>query len=501
MNYFIQTNYYKNNIQQAAIKTITMSNITQQFTDFVKSNKYDVKQHQLDGFEWCYGRETCYESGEYGGGLLCDEMGLGKTLMMIACMKLNPKQNTLIVVPKSLIGQWRENVTTLLGKIPMVYHGIYAKGYEVLPVEQQLILLGNGVWITTYGMLNSSLKNISWNRIIFDEAHNMREKKTRVSQHASKLNGKIKWMVTGTPIQNSWNDVVNLCRLLKFPEGETALVKGASIEDQREYIQSIMLVRTKDEVKIKMPKLSVEIIKVKPSSKEEANIMTDFHSKLSCSNIKKTLAYPLVDRISESHLAYLIRAKQTCSHSKMVEKGLKKVSDRDDRMPNFDTMSASKLSKLIKIIDSKNKSVKKLIFYTFNQEKAYIEKALKSKNYSVGIVNGKTAIKNKTNIVKSMEYDVLLVQIKAGSDGLNLQQYGEVYFVSPHWNPAVEKQAIARIYRIGQLASKVNVYYLISTFDIKNSITLDEYCMDIKRTKQEQIDYLFDQTDELDCPI
>lgn len=176
---------------------------------------------------------------------------------------------------------------------------------------------------------------------------------------------------------------------------------------------------------------------------------------------------------------------------------MKKASDNgDDLIPNFDSMSTSKLSQLIKTIDSHDRAVKKLIFYTFNQEKAFIEKTLKAKNYRVGIVNGKTAVKNKNKIVKSMEYDILLVQIKAGSDGLNLQQYGEVYFVSPHWNPAVEKQAIARIYRIGQLASKVNVYYLVSTFDIKNSVTLDEYCMEVKRYKQDQIDFLFNNEEE-----
>ena len=111
-----------------------------------------------------------------------------------------------------------------------------------------------------------------------------------------------------------------------------------------------MLVRTKDEVKIKMPKLNVKIIKVTPSTKEEENIMTDFHSKLQCSKISKTLAYPLVNRVSESHLAYLIRAKQTCSNPKMVEKSMKKVSDGDDLIPNFDSMSTSKLSQLIKTI-------------------------------------------------------------------------------------------------------------------------------------------------------
>ena len=46
--------------------------------------------------------------------------------------------------------------------------------------------------------------------------------------------------------------------------------------------------------------------------------------------------------------------------------------------------------------------------------------------------------------------DVLILQIKSGCEGLNLQDYNQVYFVSPHWNPAVEDQAIARAYRIGQ---------------------------------------------------
>ena len=125
----------------------------------------------------------------------------------------------------------------------------------------------------------------------------------------------------------------------------------------------------------------------------------------------------------------------------------------------------------------------------------FIKDSLQHKGYSVGIVNGKTNVKKKNSILASTNYDVLLVQIKSGSDGLNLQQYGQVYFVSPHWNPAVEQQAIARIYRIGQLASKVDVFYFITTFDKVGTYTLDEYCMEIKRTKQETIDFLFNNED------
>jgi hypothetical protein len=54
--------------------------------------------------------------------------------------------------------------------------------------------------------------------------------------------------------------------------------------------------------------------------------------------------------------------------------------------------------------------------------------------------------------------DALVMQIQTGCEGLNLQQYySEVYFVSPHWNPFVEHQAIARCHRIGQV-NQVDVF-------------------------------------------
>src|SRR6056300_472987 len=108
-------------------------------------------------------------------------MGLGKTLLMIASMKLNPKKNTLIVVPKSLIGQWRKKIIELLGKKPQVFHGASAKAFTYNnDKEEQQEIMSKRIFITTYGMLKSVLSTIKWERIIYDEAHNMRTKNTRV---------------------------------------------------------------------------------------------------------------------------------------------------------------------------------------------------------------------------------------------------------------------------------------------------------------------------------
>ena len=90
-------------------------------------------------------------------------------------------------------------------------------------------------------------------------------------------------------------------------------------------------------------------------------------------------------------------------------------------------------------------------------------------------------------------YDVLILQIQTACEGLNLQHYAEIYFTTPHWNPAVEDQAIARAHRIGQ-KKPVNVYKFVTTFSKidgeSDQISLDQYCINVqnvKRKVQEQI--------------
>ena len=64
--------------------------------------------------------------------------------------------------------------------------------------------------------------------------------------------------------------------------------------------------------------------------------------------------------------------------------------------------------------------------------------------------DGRTSKGKRTDIL-SNKNEALILQIQTGCEGLNLQEnYSEIYFISPHWNPAVEDQAIARCHRIGQ---------------------------------------------------
>ena len=88
--------------------------------------------------------------------------------------------------------------------------------------------------------------------------------------------------------------------------------------------------------------------------------------------------------------------------------------------------------------------------------------------------------------------NVLIVQIQTACEGLNLQHFAEVYFTTPHWNPAVEDQAIARAHRIGQKQDVV-VYRFITTFSDRDEdedgrvrqLSLDEYCAHVQDVKRD----------------
>jgi SNF2 family DNA or RNA helicase len=86
---------------------------------------------------------------------------------------------------------------------------------------------------------------------------------------------------------------------------------------------------------------------------------------------------------------------------------------------------------------------------------------------------------------KDNKCDVLILQIQTGCEGLNLQQFSEVYFVSPHWNPAIEDQAVARCHRIGQ-ENNINVFrFEMCGFDEENETkSLDKYAFSVQETKR-----------------
>jgi SNF2 family DNA or RNA helicase len=142
---------------------------------------------------------------------------------------------------------------------------------------------------------------------------------------------------------------------------------------------------------------------------------------------------------------------------------------------------------VIEYIDKKKYNGKgKLIFCHYINEIDEIEKRLvKLGMKNVKKYDGRNSGPETLKKI-SEPADALILQIQTGSEGLNLQEhYSEIYFVSPHWNPAIEDQAIARCYRIGQ-KNQVDVYkFGMEQFNSKE-ISFEIYMEGKQKMKREE---------------
>ena len=269
-----------------------------------KINLFEYQRHALAWLEW-------REEQEPRGGILADDMGLGKTLTMISLILrhrerleaagdadkgwtqggklggLVKSHTTLIICPASLLGQWSGEVETKVksGHLRVLtYHGNNRKVSARQLAKFDLV-------ITTYGTVSSEVKgalgkdkmekegkakmddmkaaedtdhvlskesellNVFWERIILDEAHQVRNPKAICSLSVCKLKAARRWCVTGTPIQNKELDLYSLVRFLRYkPFDEYEMWKrwivGQSPQAQdrmKTLVRSMMLRRTKDQ--------------------------------------------------------------------------------------------------------------------------------------------------------------------------------------------------------------------------------------------------------------
>jgi SNF2 family DNA or RNA helicase len=127
----------------------------------------------------------------------------------------------------------------------------------------------------------------------------------------------------------------------------------------------------------------------------------------------------------------------------------------------------------------------KLVFCHFREEIDELVLRLKRGGVSrVGTYDGRTRSINRAELGKGLE--VLILQIQTGCEGLNLQKdFNEVYFVSPHWNPAVEDQAVARCHRIGQSKEVFVFRFTMGSYKANDGQAIDSYISYVQDTKRE----------------
>ena len=476
------------------------------FKTLIKKANFEYKAYQEQGVNWCVNNETSDTlPNKVRGGIIADEMGLGKTITIIGTMFTNMLPKTLIVVPPVLINQWYNEILRTTGHKSLVFYGKNIKEITAETITENPIVITSYYAIATQKSTKKTstiLHSFVWSRVIFDEAHHLRNEKTTRFMGARLLKAKIRWLITGTPIQNREEDFYSLCAMLNLPY--SYYKNPANIKT---IINVFVLRRTKEEVGIKLPPISYEDHYVDWNSNEENQLAEDIHSSLAFTSVSKDKQtkfgahmsnYPVILR--------MLRAKQCCVLPFLVKNQYESYKknptpesepepeelEPNDPASNYESAfkSTSKLSNVRDLIcDRKNNKKGKIVFCQFRTEIDLLVYMLKQKNITnVATIDGRNTSESRTNILKEA-HDVLILQIQTCCEGLNLQEhYSEIYFVSPHWNPSIEDQAIARCHRIGQ-KKPVDVFrFYMSEFKgdkEEKSITIEKYVNTVQENKRE----------------
>jgi len=475
------------------------------FNNFVSAAGLVTHAWQQEAFDFCINNEQAIAPYlGIKGGLIADEMGLGKTIVMLGLCACNEVSSTLIVLPTALIQQWKTQLNTFYEKAGIKQTVVVIHGPGSNKITQPQIDAANIV-LTTYGTMSSSNAQISkrfsfkkWNRVIYDEAHHLRNTTTNSYKAAVELKSEMVWLVTGTPINNGVKDFWNIMNIIGVDDG----FNRNSSSDVRKLLQNIVIKRTKKMVGLDIPGVTIHNEIVPWMSQQEKTIAYNINAMINLERAKTfedededssedeyvvPEKYQTLIRGQSAILPLMTRARQSCMCSKMITDTFSSLIEDRSADNQFISSKIKYVTELI--LGTNNNGRKKIIFCHFNQE-IYTIKEIISHQYSVGIINGAVSATERNHLMTTSDIDVLILQIQSCCEGLNLQQYSEIYFTSPSWNPCVEDQAIARAHRVGQTQT-VDVYrFTMSDFDEKENI--ETYSKNTQDSKRKEADDFYE---------
>ena len=414
-----------------------------------------ISPYQHEGVKWLVAREMAPVNS---GGFLCDEMGLGKTVQLIATMLANPKARTLIIVPKSIVGQWCSEVAKFA---PSLKTHAFDGAKRHLPAEgswPDIVVAPYSVLAERKGGGRCALLRIAWDRVILDEGHEIRNRKSKTHVACMEIRAPIRWVVSGTPVFNSIKDFVALCAFVGIPRD---VVQGYTDTVRETYV----LRRTKADVarhnkRLELPPCDFQNLELEMYP-EEADLYRDVFAQ-GQDVVRSVFRSGNVAMHQMELLEALLRARQVMTWPQLYLDGIATKMELD---PEPWTGRSRKMETLMESIKAHPKE-KTLVFTQFMGEMDRIQELLAAEGIPTYRIDGSVAKEQREERIHafktSVNASVFLIQIKAGGVGLNLQEATRVYITCPSWNPATELQAIARSHRTGQ-TQRVVVRRLIYT--------------------------------------
>jgi SNF2 family DNA or RNA helicase len=374
--------------------------------------------YQIEGIAFLFPRAAA---------ILADEMGLGKTMQAISAMRMlllsAELQNVLLVCPKPLVTNWVREFRQWAPEVPLaVIEGDSAKRSWMwtqasVPVKiaNYELLVRDREWIES--------GQTPFDLVVLDEAQRIKNRSSTTSQIARAIPRVRSWALTGTPIENSTEDLVSIFEFLSPGHLRDDMQMRCMGKATRDYI----LRRTKDQVLTEMPPKMFRDAHLDLTSQQwESYQVAEDEGVIRLSEMGDSLTIQHVFEL-------VLRLKQIC---------------------NFDpvTGASSKLERLEADLEEVAASGQKAI--VFSQWVHALDRITdKLARFRPLHYHGRVPNHKRDAVLEQFRTDqqrqVMLMSYGAGAVGLNLQFCHYVFLFDRWWNPAVEDQAINRAHRLG----------------------------------------------------
>ncbi|KAG9306614.1 hypothetical protein G9A89_004811 [Geosiphon pyriformis] len=293
-----------------------------------------LMEHQVIGLSWLKKKEESFNHG----GILADDMGLGKTVQSIALILARPSTNTerrptLVVAPVSLLSQWSdefENKTE--GLSIFVHHGKNKIKTSRQFQKYDVVITSYTIIAAEYDLTKKPVSKALWHRVILDEAQTIKNQRTKAAKGCCDLDTIYRWCLTGTPIQNSIEELYSLIKFLRiepycdWTEFKMSFVKPLSrghfgtemvMKRLQVVLKSILLRRTKTATISGKPIIDLPTREVNIANTEFSEEEREFYTSLENRSRLAFNRYMCEGSVMKNYsniLLLLLRLRQACCH-------------------------------------------------------------------------------------------------------------------------------------------------------------------------------------------
>ncbi len=388
------------------------------------------------------------------GGLLCDDMGLGKThqvLSFIAYLKEHRKNDVhiLVVCPTSVMGHWQKIIETFA---PTLRITVFNSQNKISELDNDFDIV-----ITSYTIMRNhdiALSKASFDLVIYDEAHMLKNRTTASHNSASFIQAPMKMALTGTPVENKINDLkalfdLTMPGLLSKKDASGEIID--SFVDDNEYINPDFLKKVTEPFILRRLKESV-LLELPPKIIDNRTCSLSNDQFTSYQALLELSAAPLLNQLKDDNsdipymhiFALLNNMKRLCCHPAL---------HYENPLENYERLECDKWELFKELIDECIESGQKVVVFSqYLDMIAIMDHYLASKAIGHTVLTGSS--KNRDLLVKKFAEDpdckVFVGSLKAGGVGIDLIAASVVIHYDRWWNAAKEDQATDRVHRIGQ---------------------------------------------------